>query len=451
MRQSSIRTILLGAVTAAAAAVWLAPAAHAGGFQLNEASAESMARANAGFSSANKNASANYYNPALLTFIDSTQFIIGATDFRTRGEFSKISATDATGQPLTGGNGGNMGDHNSLGAGVTPILAFAVPLSENTVFGVAFEVPFGLTTTFDGDSVLRYQAQYTSINVVNINPNIAYKIGDHFSVGFGLDFARLSAKLTNQIDYGAVCYAQLGPIACNSLGLQPQSHDGHFQIEGDDWSYGWNVGLAWQRGATTVGLSYRSRLFFDLEGDAVFKNTPAVFQPSGAFEPTGGHADVNLPDAIDLSVSQQIGPSWRVSASARYTRWSIFHAVTIDYDNPAQPSSTLVFNYQNTWTLALGADWRINPHWTVHGGVSYDESPVTDQYRNARLPDADRRWIAAGVTWNINNSSSLAFGWAHLFIGDSVPMDQTGTFGDHVVGTWSENADLYSIQYQMRF
>lgn len=451
MRHSSTRTIFLTLAAALAVTVLSASTALAGSFQLNEQSAESLARAHAGFSSANQDATANYYNPALLVFLDDPQLILGATDFIIRGKFSKTLAVDATGRPLSGGNGGNMGDHNSLGSGVTPILAFAMPLTDDTAFGIAINVPFGLSTTYAGDSVLRYQAMYTSINVVNINPNFAYEISDHFSVGVGLDFARVSAKLTNKVDYGAVCYARAPLPVCNRHGLNPQSHDGFFRIKGDDWAYGWNVGFAWHRGGTTIGLSYRSRLFFDLSGDAIFTDTPALLKASGAFQPTSAAAGLNLPDYVDLSISQQITPAWRVSASAKYTRWSTFNAVTIDYANPRQPSSTLVFNYHNTWTLALGADWSVSPHWTIHGGIAYDESPVRDAFREPRLPDATRHWIAAGFTWNINHSNSLAFGWAHLFIGNSVPMDNIGTFGERVKGTWDENADLISLQYAITF
>ncbi|HEX5498981.1 MAG TPA: outer membrane protein transport protein, partial [Thermomicrobiales bacterium] len=146
MRGIRLSALLLAAGTAAA----LPLAARAGGFQLNEDSAKSMARANAGAASANTDASAIFYNPALLTQLTNMQFIAGFTNFRTRGEFSKTSATDLAGQPLSGGNGGDMGDHNSLGAGVAPALFFAAPLANRTVFGIGLEAPFGLTTTFDG-------------------------------------------------------------------------------------------------------------------------------------------------------------------------------------------------------------------------------------------------------------------------------------------------------------
>jgi len=451
MRHSHSWMILL----AAGAALALPAAANAGSFQLNEYSAKSLARSNAGDASANKDASAVYYNPALLTHIKKTQFLIGANDYRIRGEFSKFSATDAAGQPLTGGNGGNMGDHNKLGAGVTPILSIATPLTDRTVFGFAVETPFGLTTTYDGSSVLRYQAQYTAIDVNNLNPTVAYKVSDGFSIGFGLDFAKADAKLTNQIDYGAVCYSQLGPATCNGLGLTPQSHDGFFKVQGNDWAYGWNAGLTWQHASTTIGLSYRSRLFFKLSGTAEFKNAPAIFTAQGAFTNTDVSAKLNLPDTLDLSVTQDLGPAWKLSGTLRYVRWDTFENLTIHYANPNQPTSVQPFNYKNTWYAAIGADWRLNNTWTLHGGVAYDQSPVQTggpvNYREPRLPDGNRRWISAGVTYNLSSDSNISFGWAHLFIGDHLPMNNTGPSGSTVVGQWSDNADLYSIDYQIGF
>ncbi len=456
MRHSHSWMILL----AAGAALGLSAAAHAGSFQLNEASAKSLARSNAGDASANKDASAVYYNPALLTHLKKTEFLVGATDYKTRGEFSKFSATDAAGQPLTGGNGGNMGQHNRLGAGVTPILSMAMPINDRTAFGFAVETPFGLTTTYDGTSVLRYQAQYTSISVNSLNPSVAYKVTDGLSIGFGLDFAKAEAKLTNQIDYGAVCYSQLGPATCNGLGLTPQSHDGYFQLQGSDWGYGWNVGMAWQHNGTTIGLTYRSRLFFNLSGTAEYKNAPALFTATGAFQNTGVKAKLNLPDTIDLSATQQLGPAWSLSGTVRYVRWNSFNSLIVHYDNPNQPTSVQAFDYKNTWFVGLGADWRLNQAWTLHGGIAYDESPVqthsveargTINYREPRLPDGNRRWLSAGVTYNLTSDSSINFGWAHLFIGNHLPMDHTGPSGSHVVGQWSVNADLFSIDYQVGF
>ena len=133
--------------------------------------------------------------------------------------------------------------------------------------------------------------------------------------------------------------------------------------------------MTWQHGGTTIGLAYRSRLFFNISGTAEFKNAPALFTSSGVFKNTGVHARLSLPDTLDLSASQDLGPAWRISGTARYIRWSTFHNLTITYDNPNQPASTQLYDYRNVWFLALGADYRLNESWTLHGGIAYDESP----------------------------------------------------------------------------
>lgn len=447
MRQTQRWIILLTAAVGLA----LPFAASAGSFQLNEQSAKSLGRANTGDASANKDSSATYYNPALLTYLHHADFMIGATDYKIRGEFSKISATDASGQPLTGDNGGNFGDHNRLGAGIAPILSFATPIARRTVFGVAIETPFGLTTTYDGTSVLRYQAQYTSIDVNTINPAIGYQVSNDLSVGFGLDYSRAQAVLTNKIDYGAVCYQQLGPVFCSAIGLTPQSHDGFYKLDGSDSGWGWNAGIAWHHAGTTIGFSYRSRLFFNVAGTAEFTNAPSIFQTSGAFRTTGAHGALDLPDTFDLSATQEINPTWTLQATVRYVRWSIFHDLTINYDNTNQPTTKLFFDYRNTWFVGVGADWHLNSAWTLRGGIAYDESPIRDQYREPRLPATNRRWVALGATWMFAPSNSVSFGWAHLFLNDHIPMNNTGPSGSTVVGQWSDNADLFSVQYQYHF
>ncbi len=447
MRQISRWTIAL----AAGVALGLGGSAYAGSFKLNESNAASMGRANAGDASANKDASAAWYNPALLAALKKSQFMLGATNYVVHGSFSKISATDAAGQPLSGGNGGNFGSHNQLGDGQTPSIFFATPIAPRTVLGVGLTVPFGLSTGYGGNSVIRYQAQYTYVAVNNIGANIGYQVTPEFSVGFGLNFARAEAKLTNKVDSGAVCFATQGPALCNTLGLYPQSQDGFAQVAGSDNAYGWNLGLAWHHGPTTIGFSYRSRLFFTLSGNTDFKGFPALFKNSGAFVPTGGSAGLDLPDTFDFSLTQDISPHWRLSGSVSYIRWGIFNGITVKFTNPLQPPTTTVFDYRNVWYIALGADYRLNANWTLHGGIAYDESPVRTQYREPRLPDYNRRWVAFGATWNINPANSLSFSYAHLFINSHIPMNHTGSSGSTVIGTWGLSSDLFSVGYQYRF
>jgi long-chain fatty acid transport protein len=72
--------------------------------------------------------------------------------------------------------------------------------------------------------------------------------------------------------------------------------------------------------------------------------------------------------------------------------------------------------------------------------------------RTARLPDADRKWLAFGATWHTTDHSQWDLGYAHLFINSHIPFDQVdGTSGDHIVGTYKADADIIGLSYRYRF
>ena len=56
---------------------------------------------------------------------------------------------------------------------------------------------------------------------------------------------------------------------------------------------------------------------------------------------------------------------------------------------------------------------------SLRGGVAYDETPVSDAYRTARIPDGDRTWMAFGGQYRVSDRSTFDFGYAHLFIRDT--------------------------------
>src|SRR5690606_16623588 len=159
---------------------------------------------------------------------------------------------------------------------------------------------------------------YSAVAIVNINPTVAYQVNDMFSVGFGLDIQHMRVKLSNTVDYGAVCFGQVDPVTCSALGLYPQGRDGYAGVEGDSLCYGWNLGLLWDLGATRFGFSYRSQVDHDLDGDARFESVPAIFSAMGVFQDGGISADFTTPELITLSVAHQLNDKWRLSAD--YTR-----------------------------------------------------------------------------------------------------------------------------------
>lgn len=445
MTEKNTRRFLARAAVAGFAA--LTPAlASAAGFQLTEQSVTGLGRAFAGGAAVAEDASSIFYNAAGISQLDKSELLMGGSIISLGADFDRQIAVDAIGQPLSGGEGGDVGK-----LGGVPVLYYVSPIDEQWTWGIGFNAPFGLATDYEPDSIFRYQAIYSYVSVVNINPTVAYDFGNGFSLGFGLDMQHMRVKLSNMVDYGAVCYGQVDPLTCNALGLRPQSHDGYAEVEGDSIGWGWNLGLLWDLGDTNIGFAYRSQVDHDLEGDSRFENVPAIFQAQGVFLDTPIRADFTTPEMISLALAHRINDAWLLTADITRVGWSTFEELRVRFDNPNQPDTVQPENWEDVYRYSVGLDWRYNSEWTFRAGLALDETPVPDEFRTARLPDEDRTWLSFGATWRMSEDSELTAGYAHLFLDDEIPFSETGSMGDTITGTYEAEADIVGVQYRYTF
>jgi long-chain fatty acid transport protein len=414
-----------------------------------------------------EDSSSIWYNPAGLSNLSGTEILGGYSLIRFNADFTKSSATDATGQPLSGGEGGKVGKLGGPG-----FIYFSTPLNDQLSLGFGITTPFGLATKYDADSIFRYQAIYTSVLVVNYNPTIAWKVNDNFSLGFGIDYQHMDVKLTNDVDYGAVCFSQVAPATCTSIGLTPQGHDGFFSAQASGTGTGWNAGALWKINPDNrIGFSYRSSVKHDLSGGASFTNVPVQFSTQPQFQAQGISSNFETPQMWSLSYAWQINPQWTAFADWSYTGWSSFDKLDIAFANKGTQDVVVDEGLSNSNRYSVGADFRFNDSWTFRGGLALDNSPVPDPSapcntaalnpnctnnvnasRTARLPDGDRKWIALGATWHVSEHSQWDIGYAHLFLGSSLAFNQTNSAGDdHIVGTFEADADILGVSYRYRF
>ncbi|MGH8292391.1 MAG: OmpP1/FadL family transporter [Gammaproteobacteria bacterium] len=458
-------TLTACAITIAASLPGLARASN---FQLTEQSVTSLGSAHAAGAAYASDASTIWYNPAGLTRLTTPELDAGLSLIRVGFNFTPTTAVDAAGQPLTGNNGGNPGK-----LGGVPFIYYSTPINDKLAFGIGFGVPFGLATSYKANSIFRYQAIYTSVQVLNLNPTLAYKFSDNWSAGFGVDVQKMDVKLTNDVDFGAVCFAQVNPVNCTAMGLVPQGHDGFFQGTASNTHVGFNFGVLWQDDTTRVGFAYRSRVKHNLTGSASFTNVPALFSSQGLFQNQGISAAFTTPQIVSLSLYQQLDDKWSLMADWSYTGWSSFQNLTINFSDPNMPSTTVQEGLSNSNRFAVGANYQFNDQWTFRGGVALDKSPVPNPSapcntatppafatcnnsvyasRTARLPDADRKWVAVGASWKVSDHSQWDIGYAHLFINSRVPFSQlNGSSGDYISGQFKGDADILGIQYIYKF
>lgn len=214
--------------------------ALASGFAILEQSVRGLGNAFSG-SAAAEDASTIFFNPAGLTRLSGKSVVGAGFYIFPSALFSNSGSTIITGTPLTGDNGGNGGESVFV-----PNLYTAWDISDRLKFGLGINSPFGLKTEYNEDWVGRYYAVNSKLTTININPTLAAKLTPNLSVGAGINLQYAKAELSNAIDFGLIGFS-------NRLRTRPQATDGFVELDGDDWSWGYNLGLLYE-------LNQRSRL-----------------------------------------------------------------------------------------------------------------------------------------------------------------------------------------------
>ena len=424
---------------AAVLSLTAAAPALADGFKLSEYSSRDFGMANAGYAALASDPSTIWSNPAGLTRLEDWQVNLGAYYIYGRGEFENDGSTGAFGAPLTG-----IEEDDLFTDEVIPNLYISAPVGDRVTLGLGVNAPFGLSTEYAPNSLTRYQAVKSSLRVVDINPAVAFQLNDKLSFGLGVSAQYADATLSNAINFSAVCLSQAPAPACVQAGLAPQLTEGFVRVQGDDWSYGWNAGLMFEpQEGTRVGISYRSEVNHELEGEAEF-GTPAgaaIFAP--VFTDTGGSAPLDLPAEAAVSLRHEVNGAFAWNATVRATFWEL-DALVVDFENPAQPSSREALGYHETIKASFGVEYAPRPDWVLRAGVAYDESPTPSDERTARVPDSDRVIAALGASWTPSDAFAVDLGYQHLFF-DDAEIDSIGSGGDRLVGEFDNTADLFGV------
>jgi long-chain fatty acid transport protein len=367
------------------ASITMLPAiSRAAGFQINENSPRLQGQAMAGSGSDAGDVSACFNNPALAGTIKTPEIYAGMSYIAPHVKMNNAQAEHGTFvSPMTPVSG-SASQRNIAKSAFVPNVYFASPLNENLSFGFAITAPWGLTTNYHNDSVVRFMAQKTALQAVNLTPSLAYHISDKLILGAGLQVQNVSAEFSN-FD-GSV---PLNPPSSFDVATFVPS-----DLKASGWAYGYTLGLLFSPDATTnIGLSYHSQLNYSLRGhgrqEMVRKNQH--IDPTSLYNSdVSTRGNFNTPAVVNLSVSHKLNSRWTVNSLAQITFWNSLSSLTINTPEGFAKSTTLELNWNNSFLYSLGTDYKLNKHWTLRSGVAADETPTNDTNRDARIPDSNR-------------------------------------------------------------
>lgn len=391
--------------------------AHASGFQLQEQSASGLGVAYSGMAAAAQDASTVFWNPAAMSELGGSGFALAA-DY----VIPSFKFTSAPGGSTyeAFGNGGDGGVPTVL-----PALYAYTTIDPQLALGIAVNAPFGLSTEWDSQWAGMFYGIRSKVQTLNINPALSWKVNQVLSLGAGVSYERLQATLTQ--------------------GVTPLIPTAQARVDGSQWRWGWNLGALLDFGqGTTLGATYRSAIGYTISGNLGFNN------PLLAPLASGVEAQMRLPPTFSIALAQKLTSKLRLLADYTATDWDTISALTIvATTGPAAGTAVgnTPLNFRNSWRAGAGLEYQLNTQWLLRAGTAYDRSPVQDEFREPRLPDNDRTWLAAGARFELFPGWAIDAGYAHLWLKDGQSeLASPGPLPGALTGTYRASVNVLGLQ-----
>lgn len=409
---------------------------YAGAYSLyTEGNGSAVGNFAAGIAAEAADASTGWYNPAGLAFLHQDQALLGGVGILPNNKLYCGTGTYTTENPLDPDSpfvysesfDALYGANNAL----VPSFHLAHPLGPKATAGFSVVVPFGLSTNWDAASPVRYEATYTKLLTIDASPELGAALTEHLNVGLGLDFEY--AKVTFNTVIGS-------PATLNALDLPPTALDSLSYNQGTSFGMGFHAGVLLHLNDhhSRLGVNYQSAINHQFYGYSQLTGRLAdpalnVYDPLPADLNTIAinnnlfSEPISFPNTTTLSGYQDVNEKLALLASAVYTTWGSFRNITL-YGVEAVTADLLTGevqqvpitaiteeNYRNTWRMALGANYKLKDNFMLRLGTGYEQTPITQAERDARLPDTDRWAASIGAHYQVKPQIGIDGGYTHLF------------------------------------
>jgi len=427
--------------TLATALLLVTAQSSAAGFQVSEHSASGLGRAFAGEAAVADNASVLARNPAAMSRFKQA-------------ELSFAGSFVAPNVDITGTQDAPIGGYLSRDESVLdaediapnafiPATYFIQPINDKVALGIAIFSGYGVTTKYDEDYVAGSLGGNTELVTLNINPSISFKATEQLSFGLGINAVYGSATLER--NYGDLIPALTAGAGGDAGQIAGSANPGAklFKLEGDDLAFGWNAGVLYELNEDNrFGLAYRSQVDLEFAGEFT------KYNPDGSVGVNTSNASLDLPLAAtaEFSAYHKLTNAFAISYGVVWTQWSSFtelKAVSADCGGTCFLKEE---EFEDNYRYSIGAEYTID-QLVLRAGFAYDEAAGET---TLNIPETDRRWYTAGLTYNVDQDLSFDFGAAYI-ASDDVEFTETDQAGS-TYGFKSEgDAVIVSAQANYRF
>ena len=364
-------------------------ASHAGGIYLYELGTSDLGFAAAGTAARAEDASTVYANPAGMTRLPGNQLTVGAQALYGNAEY-RLNPSSR----LSGSNPGNV-----IGWAPGGSLFYSHSIDDRLKLGVAVYSNYGLGEKFGSSWAGRNVVDQTALVAATIQPTIAYRVNDKWSLGAGL-----------QANYGYVMLQRVQAVGVVAAGTKRKQTD-------SDWAYSGRLGVLYEPSKSTrVGLVYNSQADLNFNvNTAVTLPDPVSGMPRTHSLPFG--ADTYMPQQVMGSVYQRLSDRWAMMGNIGWQNWSKFGDNTVELGGRTAPEK---IGYQDTWHIAYGMQYTLSEQTKINTGFAYDTSMYKNQHNTSFvIPNADTWRFGAGVQHALSAKSDIGFAAEYVTSGSS--------------------------------
>lgn len=280
---------------------------------------------------------------------------------------------DATYEMNSGRDAGNVIGFVPMGSAF-----YSQQIDEQLTLGVGLYGNYGMGLEYDNFPISEGKTQS-----VVLQPSASYRLNEQWSLGAGLG-----------LHYGT--FEAKGPILSSD-------------VDDTDVAYNAKLGVLYEPSSNTrLGLAYTSKAEFD-------------FKLSGNIAPLDLDFSTNSgaisPQQIAFSAYHRVNDQLAIMGNLNWQDWS-------DYSSNDK--------FQDTYQIAFGTQFTVNPNIKWNAGVAYDTSMFKHQYNgDVTIPTGGAIRIGTGIDYALSGGRTLGFAFTGVFIDSSEVSDLTESLNGH--------------------
>ena len=446
--------------------------AFSAGFGLYEGSARGNAMGGAVMGRA-VDASANFYNPATLTDMTGTVVTVGMTTEHPSADTYVNGRRERKMDP---------------GCFVLPHVYLAQELPFGFTFGLGFAPEYGLGSCYDQDWPLAWDTRKTTIEGLVLNPNLAYKVTDDWSVSAGFrlmyfSFDQYSDKMAardganygtvrdhlkgdnGMLDWGWQISTKYNITEKLSAGVMYKSYIdtkvkgyNHTRVRGYDDSAvaaqvdkGVRAALSQYAGMGVVPgtplYEQYYRQYYNQAYPAAVEQAHEQVRSGAASADGAASCELRLPQSLTLGLNYDATDRLHLGVAAVWTQWSCID--NLHFNLPGDNDRDVPLKWNDAWRIGFGAAYDLTDELTFMISYVYDQDPCSKYNGTTMLPPGDRQIGTVGFGYKLGPVDlSVSYGLVFM-AGDSLGLtDDIGNTYTFETKNGLSHAVAVSMSYQ---